>query len=104
MAIYDDLNKRNFDSVNAAMQNDMYRSQGLGAMFNQRVKNPLDGYDIKSIPMEDLSIMIEVLAKEYDRRTMHTPMPGPTRHELQSNEALKNAWDAYQVIKKLQGK
>jgi hypothetical protein len=102
MAIYDDLNKRSI-GMNAQMQNDLYRNQGLGAMFNQRV-NPLDGCDIKSIPLEELSIMIEVLVKEYDRRTMHTPMQGPTRHELESNEALKNAWDAYQVIKKLQGK
>lgn len=86
---------------------DLYDQQQwacLSAMGDyQRQKYPLAGIDIRSIPMDELESLIEIFTKEYHRRTMHTPMQGPTRAELESNPALKEAWEAMMIIKKLQG-
>jgi len=75
--------------------------QGTGDFIRKR--HPLEGVDIRAIPMDHLELMIEVLAKEYDRRTMDTPLPSPTRRQLQNNEALKNAYEAMHIVLKLQG-
>lgn len=66
--------------------------------------HPLDGVDIKSIPMDELNLMLDVIAKEHDRRTRHTPLKGPTKAELESDEALRNAWEAYEIVRNLKGK
>lgn len=87
-----------------AMQNAYNQQSALGNFMKAAQRNPLDGYDIRNCPMDELELMIEVLAKEYDRRTMDTPLPSPTRRQLQNNEALKNAYEAMQIVLKLQGK
>lgn len=98
MSSYDDYFQRNMMAQQAMTQ------QSLGGLSNQGYRtNPLDGYDIKSIPLSELERMLGILATEYDRRTMHTPMQGPTKDQLNKSEALKNAWDEYQIIAKLQG-
>lgn len=80
----------------AAMQNDYFNQTSYK-------RNPLEGVDIKALSMNDLELMIQVLTKEYDRRHMDTPLPSPTRRQLQTNPALKEAYEAMQIILKLQG-
>ena len=88
----------------ASMQN-MTMNPITQAQFEYHYpKNPLDGFDLRNCPMDTLELMIQVLTKEHDRRTMHTPMQGPTRAELENNPSLKEAWEAMMLIKKLQGK
>lgn len=77
-------------------------AQSIGQMAQRQ--NPLIGVDITSIPMSEIEMMLTILTKEYDRRTRHTPLPSPTRAMLEENEALKNAYEALQIIMKLQGK
>lgn len=90
----------------ANMQNSALQNSALGsglAGLNQYRSNPLEGYDISSIPKLELEKMLSYLSQEYDRRTMDTPLPSPTRRQLQNNEALKNAYEAMQIVMKLQG-
>ena len=58
----------------------------------------------QSIPTtEDLRCKIAELQEEVDRRELHTILPGPTNNELNEHESLREAWDAYKVIRKLIG-
>ena len=74
---------------------------GLGAHLQM---NPLEGVNIRNLSMKDLETMLLLLTQEYDRRTMDTPLQGPTRRQLQTDETLKNAWEQYEIIAKLKGK
>jgi hypothetical protein len=54
--------------------------------------------------MKELEKMIICVTQEYERRTLDTPLPSPTRRQLNNNEALKLAWDEFNVVWKLTGK
>jgi mRNA-degrading endonuclease YafQ of YafQ-DinJ toxin-antitoxin module len=60
--------------------------------------------NLNQLDNDQLAKLIENLKREYDRRTRHTPMQGPTVAELETNDALRAAWEQFQTIKKLQGK
>ena len=77
-------------------------AQSIGQMAQRQ--NPLIGVDITSIPMSEIEMMLTILTKEYDRRTMDTPLTGPTRRQLQADETLKRAWEEFEVLRKLKGK
>jgi hypothetical protein len=95
-----------YNAMNA--QNSLQNSlSGLG-QYSQSIgsyrSNPLDGCDITSIPTDEIQKMLLFLTNEYDRRVRHTPMVGPTKAELENNPSLKEAWEAFEIIRKLQGK
>lgn len=85
-----------------AFTHDPFKNSALMQNYNYH-SHPLANFDITALKTEEIEQLIKVLNKEYDRRTMHTPMTGPTRAELQNNPALKEAWEAYQIVKRLQG-
>lgn len=100
MTSYDEYTLRKQMMAAQNMQNSI---SGLG-QYSQPRQNPLAGYDIRSTPLDELEQMIAFLAKEYDRRTMDTPLTGPTRRQLLEDVTLKEAWDQFEVLRKLKGK
>lgn len=82
----------------AQAQNDYFsRNSSFG-------NSPLQGLNLRDMPMHDLEQLILAVTQEHDRRTMDTPLPAPTRRQIQSDEALKNAYEALSIIMKLKGK
>lgn len=87
-------------------QND-YLRQGISGIQNTRYSthtHPLEGYDITQMPMDALIKTIDYLNGEYERRTLDTPLQGPTMRYLNKHESVKTAWLEFQTIWKLVGK
>ena len=87
-------------------QNTAYSNQSmLNSMTQSNYKrNPLEGYDIASLPVQELEQMLVMLHQVHEQKTMDMPLPGaPTKRQLLNNEALRNAWEAYEIVKKLVG-
>jgi hypothetical protein len=38
-----------------------------------------------------------------DKQELHTPKQGPTNHELNTHESLRNSWEAYMITRNLIG-
>jgi hypothetical protein len=68
-----------------------------------QTRSPLDGVDLRQIADQELSLILARLQKEYDRRIYDVPLTGPTRRQLDSNPALKNAWEEFMTVWKLTG-
>lgn len=102
MSLLNQLGSNQYNAANANMQN-AYNTGNMGniqsSLMNQMGRFP----DPAGFTDKELERMIEVFAKEYDRRTMDTPLQGPTRRQLKENESLGNAWNEMMVIWKLIG-
>jgi hypothetical protein len=65
--------------------------------------HPLEGYDLTKLSISQLESIIETAQRAYDHKTLDTPLVGPTRRHLNNNPALREAWEQFEIIRKLQG-
>jgi len=85
-----------------ANQRDWYRN-----LSNQNYGNQSglgQHIEIERMSKEQIEYYLHMFTDEYDRRTLHTPLQGPTRQVLKDNPALDNAWNEMMTIWKLIGK
>lgn len=82
-AMQNNFNSNTLASIGAAMGNGSYLSK------EQRVR--------------ELQNQIDKMTLELEHLTLDEPLKGPTNRELGKHEALKNAWEEYQSIRKLVG-
>lgn len=75
----------------------MAQQQGIQNSYKYNFPHPTD------LTTDELRTIVTTYQKVIDQRELHTPQPGPTVHEMNTHEALKNAYNEYKTVRKLLG-